>query len=99
MDTVAWCQSHLRVHCRVDIKLSTSDEIDCWGMSWQADDPDSYYICIAVDQPLRDFVATVAHEMIHIKQWQRNKWRGDGEREAYRKQYKIADRIWKTNLI
>ena len=99
MDSVAWLQNHLRVHCRVDIKLSTSDEIDCWGMAWEQEKPNSYCITIAVDQSLRDFLATCVHEMIHVKQWATGDYWGDGEREANRKQYRLADRIWRSNIL
>ena len=38
-------------------------------------------------------------EMVHVRQWALGKWRGNGEKEALRLQYKIADTIWKGSLL
>ena len=54
---------------------------------------------IAKDQGLRDFIATVVHEMVHIRQWENKKWAGTGEAEANRLQYKLADKVWDDGII
>ena len=50
---------------------------------------------MATDQYLRDFVATLMHELVHVLQWERDEWEDDGEKEAEDKQYELADEFWK----
>ena len=81
----------------LDIKVDLYHEYDllgCWGDSEQISDTE-YTIRVCTDQTLRDFVATVCHEMVHVNQWVTNKWSGDGEKEAEKLQYKMADKFWK----
>ena len=47
----------------------------------------NYVIDLATDQFLRDFLATLMHELVHVHQWERDEWEGDGEKEAENKQY------------
>ena len=54
---------------------------------------------IAVDQSLRDFIATIMHEMIHIKQWELDDWEDDGEKEAELLQYELTDEYWKSGRL
>jgi hypothetical protein len=30
-----------------------------------------------------------------VQQWYTDKWQGDGEKEAEKRQYQLADRYWK----
>ena len=49
---------------------------------------------ICTNQNLRDVVATICHEMVHVQQWVRDSWYGDGEPEAEERQYQLADDYW-----
>ena len=37
---------------------------------------------------------TISHEMVHVEQWVKNEWSGDGEKEAEKRQYKLADKYY-----
>jgi hypothetical protein len=52
-----------------------------------------------LDKYLRDFLATLMHELVHVLQWERGEWEDDGEKEAEDKQYELADEFWKEGLI
>ena len=54
---------------------------------------------IANNQSIRDFVATIAHEMVHINQYITGEWEGDGEKEAEDNQYVIADKVWQEGIV
>ena len=96
---VSWCINHfnLDVHTTF-INVLLGAYTDCYGTCVDNDDG-GYDIEINFNQPLRDFVATIVHEMVHVKQYVTGKWRGDGEKECERLQYKLADKIWKEELI
>ena len=70
--------------------------LECWGESYKQDlAKNNYVISVATDQNLRDFVATLMHELVHVHQWERDEWEDDGEKEAEDKQYELADEFWK----
>ena len=54
---------------------------------------------VAFNQDLRDYIATLVHELVHVKQWETNKWTGDGEKEAEKLQYKLTDKLWKNGIL
>ena len=94
-----WCVEHFEIEPKV-INISITHRYDnCWGICGEGEKPGTYDMTVVAGQSLRDFVATIAHEMVHIRQWETQKWRGDGEREAERLQYRLTDRMWKTNVI
>ena len=70
-------------------------DIDCWGLCSKTSNTD-YHISVCTDQSLRDFVATLMHELVHVQQWVNEDWTGTGEREAQSKQYLLADKFWKS---
>ena len=70
--------------------------MNCWGESEQICEGE-YRIKVCTNQSLRDFVATVMHELVHVQQWETGVWKGDGEKEAEKRQYKLADEYWKGN--
>ena len=70
------------------VNLQTSKQLDCWGTCHEGDNDD--YIVN---------VATLMHELVHVLQWERGTWEGDGEEEAEKKQYKLADKFWKEGLL
>jgi len=99
MLTDEWFDS-LEEHPEIYFYPVNYSDIRCWGSCEQHDwEVGAYVIHVATDQPLRDFVATIVHEMVHVRQWVFGKWRGNGEKEALRLQYKIADKIWKGDLL
>ncbi len=57
---------------------------------------DTYMIDVYGNQSLREFISTVMHEMIHVKQWETGCWEDDGEAEAELYQYLLADEFWKS---
>ncbi len=68
--------------------------MNCWGEAEQICEGE-YRIKVCTNQSLRDFVATVMHELVHVQQWETGVWKGDGEKEAEKRQYKLADEYWK----
>jgi len=82
----------------IKIDLTDYKMLNCWGESYKQDE-DFYVISVATDQYLRDFVATLMHELVHVWQWERGEWEDDGEREAEDKQYELTDEFWKEGLI
>ena len=87
----------------ITLNLTKYYDLQCWGESFQVDILDlkrrEYVISVATDQNFRDFVATLMHELVHVHQWELDKWEGDGEKEAEQKQYELADEFWKEGLI
>ena len=84
------------VHVEVMLK---GDYKDCWGECWQDDGKHRYGISVCTAQTLRDFIATITHECVHIRQYETGEWEGDGEREAEDLQYTIADELWKDGVL
>ena len=85
---------------RVQVHLNYNyEDLDCYGMCVEGVVPHTYVIHIARDQTLRDWVATLVHEMIHVNQWETGEWTGDGEKECEDLQYKITDRLWKEGVL
>ena len=96
--TVRWCAEHLNIG-NVLISLRIKNYDDCWGSCIEGKVKNSYIITVANEQGLRDFVATITHEMVHVMQWETGKWSGDGESEAKYWQYKLADKLWKADVL
>ena len=97
---IDWLSDYWDTHPEVVFHPVPYEKIKCCGLSYAHDyELDVYVIEVALGQTLRDFIATVVHEMVHVKQWVTNRWWGDGEREARRLQYKLADKFWKEGLL
>tara|TARA_R100000315_G_C5195704_1_gene114562 strand:+ start:364 stop:708 length:345 start_codon:yes stop_codon:yes gene_type:complete len=96
--TVSWCVEYLGIG-DVLILLQIKNYDDCWGSCVEGSVKNSYRITVANEQSLRDFVATITHEMVHVMQWDTGKWSGDGEAEANHWQYKLADKLWKADIL
>tara|TARA_R100000951_G_scaffold53069_1_gene44714 strand:+ start:5160 stop:5564 length:405 start_codon:yes stop_codon:yes gene_type:complete len=75
--------------------------LKCWGQcyEWDKSDDVDYVIDIAIDQSIRDMLATVFHECVHLWQWERGHWKGEGEREATQLQYELADEYWRCGNV
>jgi len=95
---IVWCFNHYKIKTNIDVRIGKFRDYDCWG-TCSEEENNKYHITIANDQNIRDFVATVVHEMIHIKQFVTGKCRGDGEKECERLQYKLTDELWKEDII
>jgi len=94
-DVIRWCASEMNLE---DVKISVSlfddyDDKKCWGDCEQVSETE-YKIRACTDQDIRDFVATITHEMVHVEQWVKNEWSGDGEKEAENRQYELADKYY-----
>ena len=75
-------------------------DIECYGQCYEWDQGGvDYVIDIAVDQSVRDTLATVFHECVHLWQWERGTWKGEGEREATQLQYELADEYWRCGNV
>ena len=83
----------------LNVNLKTYKKMKCWGECSEGEDGIDYIIDIATDQSLRDFIATLMHEMVHVLQWERGTWKGEGEREATQLQYELADDFWRCGNV
>jgi len=100
--TIKWCIKNLGLSRlkKLDINVNIKVLKDCYGYCEEINHKDrKYNIVISNNQHLRYLVMTIIHEMIHIKQYIRNKWSGDGEREASINESKLADKLWKENIL
>ncbi len=97
---VSWCINHFKLDVHnTDINVSLKPRLtDCYGTCVDNDEG-GYDIEICFNQSLRDFVATIVHEMVHVKQYVTGKCKGGGEREANKLQDNLTDRIWKENIL
>ena len=94
----SYCLREFKIGKMPKLEVKIIDLDDCCG--WHIPRLDgSQRIVIGKDQSLRDFGATIVHEMVHAKQHFTGEWSGSGELEAKRLQYKIIDEIWKKGLI
>jgi len=97
---VDWCRGYFDLtDVKVKVQIGNFDQFGCWGTCYQGNKKHHYIIEVAKDQTLKDFVATVAHEMVHVKQWETDRWHGDGEAEAERLQYQLANKMWKHGVL
>jgi hypothetical protein len=83
---------------KIKVNLVSYNSLKCWGESYKQDE-NYFVVSVATDQYLRDFLATLMHELIHVLQWERGEWEDDGEKEAEDKQYELTDEFWKEGLI
>jgi len=94
---VEWCLDYFKIDCTIRLRLGPYR--NCYGSCVEGTKEHSYDIEIAYNQGLRDIVATIVHEIVHVKQWETDKWKGDGEGEANAIQYWLTDKIWKEGII
>ncbi len=97
---VDWCINHfnLDVH-ETDINVKLFYEIKDYNGTCVDNDAGGYDITISLNQSLRDIVATIVHEMVHLKQYVTGEWQGNGEDECEQLQYELTDKLWKENVI
>ena len=58
-----------------------------------------YMVKINPNQSLRNFIGTIVHEMIHVRQYLEGEWTGDGERECGELEMLLTDELWRQGLI
>ena len=86
----------------VNIRLNAMQyrDLKCWGQCYEWDgEKIDYVIDVAIDQSMRDLLATIFHECVHLWQWERGHWKGEGEREACQLQYELADEYWRCGNV
>tara|TARA_R100000697_G_C5379636_1_gene179654 strand:- start:41 stop:463 length:423 start_codon:yes stop_codon:yes gene_type:complete len=91
-DVVRYCCYRMELE-ELDIIVKLEENSNCCGESWQKS-ANKYGMRICTKQSLRDIIATICHEMVHVQQWVDDAWNGDGEREAEDRQYQLADDYW-----
>jgi len=91
-DVVRYCCHRYEME-GLSITVKMEETANCCGESWQKTATE-YGMRICANQNLRDVVATICHEMVHVVQWVENEWQGDGELEATARQYDLADDYW-----
>tara|TARA_R100000008_G_C3562833_1_gene157276 strand:- start:479 stop:892 length:414 start_codon:yes stop_codon:yes gene_type:complete len=96
---VTWCKEYFHLNSISNINIRLEKHIDCWGYCLEGKEEHSYNIKIATNQKLRDFIATIVHEMVHVMQWETGTWSGEGEREANKLQYKLTDKLWEDGIL
>jgi len=92
VDMVAWFLERNEMEGLV-LNVYLKQELDCWGTCEKVG-ASEYDIQVSVQQNIRDAIATLMHELVHVQQWVNNKWSGDGEDEAVARQYSLADKYW-----
>ena len=99
LKVIDWCLEEFEIYANINLEIGVYNDFKCWGQCYEGDSEDQYTIEVSKDQTLRDFVATVVHEMIHVKQSVTDEWQGDGEAEAEERQYKLTDKLWKEGIL
>ena len=107
LKAVEWCRSHFAIGSSVGIRIRITaashkdHHHQCGSCTWN-DDDEVYDIAVTAGQSLRDAVATIAHEMVHVMQWEtwpEERWDDDGEAEAEALQYELADALWDADAL
>ena len=95
-----WCfhKKIIEREVNISIRICKYKTFQCYGTCVDAS-PTSYKITVANDQTIRDFVATLIHELIHVNQYVTGEWEGDGEKECDDRQYPLTDECWAEGVI
>ena len=83
---IYWCIKKLLPKVRtldIDVKISNCD---AYGYCLQTQDHKTFEIEVNTGMRLYDFISTICHEMVHVKQF-------------YRKQLCVDSRKWKSKII
>ena len=103
---IRWCFENnvvVRQGIDIDVKICKYVTHQCWGSvvdsGGEITSMTMFDMTIANNQSIRDFVATIVHEMVHINQYITGEWEGDGEKEAEDNQYVIADKVWQEGIV
>ena len=99
--TIEWCRGCFNISSDYIINYKRRHMDDCWAECERINDI-AFEITIHPTMCIRDTVATVIHEMLHVKQWIHESKRDeedDGEAEANSLQYKLADLMWSLGIL
>ncbi len=102
---IRWCFINkvvVRHGIDINVKICKYVTHQCWGSVVDAEDNWSFTefdMTIANNQSIRDFIATIMHEMVHVNQYITGEWEGDGEAECVARQYELADQYWKEGNL
>jgi hypothetical protein len=102
LETINWCfeEGVLTSMPDISVEICKYKTYKCYGTCVERnDDMTSFNITVANDQTIRDFVATLIHELIHVNQYITGIWKGDGEKECDDRQYPLTDKIWKEGVF
>ncbi len=96
-----WCFRNKVIEKKADvfIRICKYKTFQCYGTCVEGSLKNSYRITVANDQNIRDFVATLIHELIHVNQYVTGVWKGDGEKECEDRQYPLTDKCWSEGVI
>ena len=94
---IDWCMDYFYIDCKICLTLGPYR--DCYGWCKEGKKEHTYDVFVAFNQDLRDYIATLVHELVHVKQWETGEWKGTGEKEAEKLQYKLTDKLWKNGTI
>jgi len=100
--SVDWCLGRLSLKSmhRLHVTIVIGYLDDCCGWCKAVEETNRIFrIAINNDQSLREFVMTIVHEMIHVKQYARNEWLLDGEPEAWGSQEILTDELWLSDIL
>ena len=104
--TIDWAISNLSLEDHTfSLRLVIQALEDCYGeclpdkRRWLSDIPYSFVIKINTGMTIRDFVSTLIHEMIHVRQYIEDTWTHDGERECEELEMFLTDKLWQSGLI
>ena len=75
---------------KIHIKIR---ELGDYCGSCEEHEKNSFSIEVDNTQSLTNFIMTIMHEMVHVKQYINNKWDGDGEEEAWDMQDKLTKKF------
>ena len=98
---IDWCFHNKVIERIVDVhvRICKYNTFKCHGTCVDTAWTDLYRITVANDQSVRDFVATLMHELIHVNQYVTGYWEGDGEKECEDRQYELTDQCWTEGTI
>ena len=97
-DVIDWFKYRMKLSYLLSVTVRIKPMNDCYGTCEKVNEY-NYYIELHGNQTIRNFVMTLVHELIHVKQYETNQWTGDGEDEAWGLQADLTDDLWKENII
>lgn len=116
---IGFCIKELLPRFRtLEITVNIKKIKDAAGYCMMENTNREFEIEVSRDLTLRDFITTLAHEMVHVRQYARkemddtglrwknakvkkgtNYWDLPWEKEAYRLQDKLAQKIWDADIL
>jgi len=98
--TIDWAISNLSLQDhKFSLRLIIQALDGYYGECLPDKKPNTYVIRLNTNMTIRDFVSTLIHEMIHVRQYIEGEWTGDGERECGELEMHLTDELWRSGLI